>query len=97
MMDSKTAFEKWLTDGLDQNGLTAFILIQKRESGSYQLDHVNDKLAAWQASRAAIEIELPEEMEEVVGRDVIHGRVMANDMLHCCQKAITSQGLTIKK
>lgn len=59
-MDTKTAFEKWLTDGLDENGLTAFMLIQKRADGSYQQHYVNGKWEAWTASRSAIEIDLPQ-------------------------------------
>lgn len=58
-MDTKAAFEKWLTEGLDPNGLTAFMLTQKREDGAYHLGRVSDKWGAWQASRAAIEIEFP--------------------------------------
>lgn len=81
-MDTKAAFEKWWDDS-DRDEL--------RMSCSMGWAYF-----IWCASRAAIEIELPEEMQEVVGRDVIHGRVMANDMLHDCQKAITSHGIRIK-
>lgn len=46
----------------------------------------------WQASRAAIEIELP---KKITGT-LLHGRVIANDMLHDCTTAITSHGIRIK-
>lgn len=88
-MDTKAAFEKWLTDGLDQNGLTAFMLIQKRENGSYQLDRVNGKWEAWKASRAAIKIELP-------GQENYDDPLSAHLAIKDCAKAITSHGIRIK-
>lgn len=55
-----------------------------------------EAIIIWQESREAIEIELPDKILEVVADTLIHGRVMANDMLRNCTTAITSHGIRIK-
>lgn len=106
-MDTKAAFEKFMLDELDLD-VSVFRNEDPDTSEEWPYAATNSESStaitvafkawckAWQASRAEIEIELPEEMQEVVGHDVIHGRVMANDMLRDCSKAITSHGIRIK-
>lgn len=83
-MDTKAAFERWWQEGSGQADICAGSNI-----GSTIKMIAFD---AWQASRAAIEIELP---NKITGT-LLHGRVIANEMLHDCQKAITSHGIRIK-
>ncbi len=87
-MDTKAAFEKWFRSKHDGQMIT---------KGSGYSEPITQLMwQAWTASRAAIEIELPEKMLEVVADTLIHGRVMANDMLRNCTTAITSHGIRIK-
>ena len=84
-MDTKAAFEKWF----DEN-----------YGADYANDDANDtgralKMMAWQgwqASRAAIEIELPEGTGWA-SDPYNHGR---NNGINQCAKAITSHGIRIK-
>lgn len=88
-MDTKAAFEKWFERraiGMKRNGL-GLIAIAREKSKA---------LEAWQASRAAIEIELPEEFhsESWLGNGCCDD--YANTKIAECRKAITSHGIRIK-
>lgn len=98
-MDTKAAFEKWLEEKMPNLYHMAFIAEEDEMTNHFKASVFDMRTAweaAWTASRAAIEIELPEKMLEVVADTLIHGRVMANDMLRNCTTAITSHGIRIK-
>ena len=95
MMDkNREAFEEFIADHLCHT--LKFIQKNRSSTGSYYKDYIQDAWIYWQASRQAIEVELPKKMQEVVADTLIHGRVMANDMLRDCTKSITSLGIRVK-
>ena len=55
-MDTKAAFEKWCSE----KGYSTEQFHYGNWAGKYKLESVRNKWEGWQASRAAIEIELPE-------------------------------------
>jgi hypothetical protein len=88
-MDTKAAFEKWFTpkfESMMRNGLGITAIKRRREL----------YWEAYQASRAAIEIELPEEYESesYLGNGCCDD--YANTKIAACRKAITSHGIRIK-
>lgn len=100
-MDTKAAFdreafEKFITDEAIKRNYQFMDNLFSKFGDDYSVTWVDMAWMGWTASRAAIEIDLPEEMREVVADTLIHGRVMANDMLRDCTKAITSHGIRIK-
>ena len=58
MDESRKAFESWIAD-MTNSDLHRGIMLDRRESGWYSHLATENKWQAWQASRAAIEIELP--------------------------------------
>lgn len=70
MKESRKAFEKACRDGLINGGLAKF------DNGVYASELTRAVFIGWQASRAAIEIELPEswydeDMDHVVNYDEV--------------------------
>lgn len=58
-MTSREQFEKWICDGVNSD-VHRGIMLSRHENGNYSHLATRHKWDAWQASRAAIEIELPE-------------------------------------
>lgn len=58
-MTSREQFEKWVGDSVNSDVLRG-IMLSRHENGNYSHLATRHKWDAWQASRAAIEIELPE-------------------------------------
>lgn len=58
MDESRKAFEQWISNTITSD-LHRGIMLDRRESGGYSHLATENKWEAWQASRAAIEIELP--------------------------------------
>lgn len=58
-MTSREQFEKWISDGMSSD-LHRQIMLSRYENGNYSHIATRHKWDAWQASRASIEIELPE-------------------------------------
>lgn len=93
MMDTKAAFEKWFTpkfESMMRNGLGITAIKRRREL--YR--------EAWQASRAAIEIEFPElqviDEEDSMIPEEADWAMGWNEAIEASAKAITSQGIRIK-
>lgn len=59
-MTSREQFELWIS-GTTNSDFHRSIMLCRHENGNYNHLATNHKWEAWQASRAAIEIELPEE------------------------------------
>ncbi|HDT4930506.1 TPA: hypothetical protein QHR04_004513 [Enterobacter kobei] len=59
MDESRKAFESWIANTTNSD-LHRGIMLDRRESGSYSHLATENKWEAWQASRAAIEINLPD-------------------------------------
>lgn len=58
-MTSREQFEKWVGDSVNSD-VHMGIMLSRHENGNYSHLATRHKWDAWQASRAAIEIELPE-------------------------------------
>nr|DAH53636.1 MAG TPA: hypothetical protein [Caudoviricetes sp.] len=58
-MTSREQFEKWICDGVNSD-VHRGIMLSRYENGNYIHLATKHKWDAWQASRAAIEIELPD-------------------------------------
>lgn len=58
MDESRNAFESWVASTTNSD-LHRGVMLDRRESGRYSHLATENKWEAWQASRAAIEIELP--------------------------------------
>ena len=98
-MDTKAAFDREAFEkaAAEITDYKPEFILSQRTGGDYEFGSgLNAYWHFWIASRAAIEIELPEKMLELVADTLIHGRVMANDMLRNCTTAITSHGIRIK-
>lgn len=67
MDESRKAFESWVASATNSD-LHRGIMLDRRESGGYSHLATENKWEAWQASRAAIEIELPESFTMHSGR-----------------------------
>lgn len=91
-MDTKAAFEKWCSE----KGYSTEQFHYGNWACQYKLESVRNKWDGWQASRAAIEIELPEEFhsESWLGNGCCDD--YANTKIAECRKAITSHGIRIK-
>jgi hypothetical protein len=81
-MDTKAAFEKWLIS----TGEYA-----ESQNGIYLSPIANISWDAWQASRAAIEIELPEHCNGISSEAAAY-----DDALDECIEGITYHGIRIK-
>lgn len=58
-MTSREQFEEWVS-GTTNSDLHRSIMLCRHENGNYNQLATNHKWEAWQASRAGIEIELPD-------------------------------------
>ena len=78
MTEMQRQFEEWAIGTKDQVGLPLFII--KNESGKY-VDHATEvSWKAWQASRAAVVVKLPEpEFRDWVSYETIEGYKAAID------------------
>jgi hypothetical protein len=61
-MTSREQFEKWVGDSVNSD-VHRGIMLSRHENGNYSHLATRHKWDAWQASRAAIEIELPTSFE----------------------------------
>lgn len=59
MKSSREQFEEWIANTTSSD-LHGRIMLDKSENGSYRHIATNNKWSAWQASRTAIEITLPD-------------------------------------
>lgn len=89
-MDTKAAFEKFVIDH-DPSGHCTNLLAMNEDYTSYLHPHVDIAWKAWTASRAAIEIELP---DKLVAEDYWDSGY--NCAVGHCTVAITSHGIRIK-
>ena len=90
MKSSREQFEEWVANTTSSD-LHRSIMLDKRENGSYRHLATNNKWESWQASRAAIEIELPDKV--MVEDEFDNGLNCAIDY---CADAIRAAGLTVK-
>lgn len=86
-MDTKAAFEKWFDENMYLAGQCFCTESEKRRM-----------LKTWTASRAAIEIELPEKISQF---NMHNGRSLPeaasyDEAIDDCAEAITSHGIRIK-
>lgn len=94
-MNTKAAFEKWLKEKMPNLYHMAFIAEEDEMTNHFKASVFDMRTAweaAWTASRAAIEIELPEGTGWA-SDPYNHGR---NNGINQCAKAITSHGIRIK-
>lgn len=61
-MTSREQFEKWIVDGISSD-LHRQIMLSRYENGNYSHIATRHKWDAWQASRAAIELNLTSEWD----------------------------------
>nr|DAO15411.1 MAG TPA: hypothetical protein [Caudoviricetes sp.] len=89
-MTSREQFELWVS-GTTNSDFHRSIMLCRHENGNYNHLETNHKWEAWQASRAAIEIELPNQFpgEYYLDRDVIY----ADELIEELEQA----GLKVKK
>lgn len=98
-MDTKAAFEKWLKEKMPNLYHMAFIAEEDEMTNNFKASVFDMRTAwegAWQASREAIDIELPEEYhsDSWLGNGCCDD--YANTKIAECRKAITSHGIRIK-
>ena len=83
-MDSRAKFESWCaTSGFD---------VERSNDGDYNDFATDTAWQAWQASRAAIELELPAYRDATT-----HGFSAFNDALDLCENEIRKNGISIKE
>ena len=96
-MTSREQFEKWVGDSINSD-VHRGIMLSRHENGNYSHLATRHKWDAWQASRAAVEIELPTTIE-------LHPFVPSAAKMFCelhkntvaeCAKSIRAAGLKIK-
>ena len=94
-MTSREQFEEWISDGISSD-LHRQIMLSRYENGNYSHIATRHKWDAWQASRAAIEIEIPPGVDvgRVIGSD---GRMMYWIEERTVKSIIESEGLKVKK
>lgn len=95
-MDSRAQFEEWflVRYPLSRKG------IEKYKDGDYMGQYAQSHWMAWQASRAAIEIELPEKISSYNTREsgyVIAQAAMYDEAIDDCADAIREIGISIKE
>lgn len=89
MDESRKAFESWIVSTTNSD-LHRGVMLDRRESGRYSHLATENKWEAWQASRAAIEIDLPEWFSPHDCGD----RAMWSDSV---EKAIRAAGIKLKE
>lgn len=90
-MTSREQFEKWVGDSVNTD-VRRGIMLSRYENGNYSHLATRHKWDAWQASRAAIEIELPEPCSP--GDFCVDIPTQAH---HEVIEAIESAGIKVKK
>ncbi|WP_083264801.1 hypothetical protein [Candidatus Erwinia dacicola] len=91
MDESRKAFESWIAD-MTNSDLHRGIMLDRRESGGYSHLATENKWEAWQASRAAIEIELP---IPAYSRPDIQAATMHR--VNLCKDSIRAAGIKVKE
>lgn len=93
MDESRKQFEWWFSD----QGRHLYAV--EKSNGDYLLASAESSWQAWQASRAAIEIELPAKIErEVRDTDIDDERRWGhNDAIRDCADAIRAAGIKVKE
>lgn len=89
MDESRKQFEEWIASTTNSD-LHRGVMLDRRESGRYSHLATENKWEAWQASREAIEIELPEWFSPHDCED----RAMWSDAV---EKAIRAAGIKVKE
>lgn len=94
-MTSREQFEKWICDGVNSD-VHRGIMLSRYENGNYIHLATKHKWDAWQASRAAIEIDIPPGVDvgKVTGSD---GRIMYWIEEGAVRNIIECEGLKVKK
>lgn len=98
MGESRKAFESWIANTTNSD-LHRSVMLDRRESGSYSHLATENKWEAWQASRAAIEIECPGKRErEAFSTDFEDGVTFGyNDAISECEGLIRAAGVKVKE
>lgn len=98
MDESRKAFEQWIASTTNSD-LHRSVMLDRRESGAYSHLATENKWEAWQASRAAIEIELPKKTERMeFDTDFDDGsRWGRNDAISECAGIIRAAGIKVKE
>lgn len=96
MMDSRAQFEAWLRDTNPALYELAYCWDEEEDEVVYSakatvLDLRTGWDAAWQESRAAIEVELPAYRDATT-----HGFSAFNDALDICETELRNHGISIK-
>lgn len=86
-MDSRAQFEAWCDMSFPFKRDRFYLVF-----GKYRSQFTRQLWEAWQASRAAIEIELPAYLDATT-----HGFSAFNDALDLCENEIRKQGISIKE
>ncbi|GAB5073014.1 hypothetical protein SedNR2807_32000 [Citrobacter sedlakii] len=89
MDESRKQFESWIASTTNSD-LHRGVMLDRRESGRYSHLSTENKWEAWQASREAIEIELPVQSEY---DDPLSAYTAIND----CAEAIRAAGIKVKE
>lgn len=92
-MSMREEFETWECDA-DQGPQTDPVwLMYDAKTNTYPLDKIQGRWEAWQASRAALEIELPVLNPEMFSCNVVFGHEKARSE---AERAITAAGLKVR-
>jgi len=103
MDESRKAFEQWWEVSFNNGNSSYFGWEHYRDGDGYRSDgdgsELNDLWMAWQASRAAIEIELPAKIDrEAYDTDFDDGcRWGHNDAISACSGRIRAAGIKVKE
>jgi len=90
MDESRKQFEEWIANTTNSD-VHRGIMLDRRESGSYRHLATENKWEAWQASRAAIDVELP-----LMKAEHSSDQVAFNGGVKMSAKSIRAAGLKIK-
>ena len=97
-MTSREQFEKWIGDGVSSD-LHRQIMLSRYENGNYSHTATRHKWDAWQASRAAIEIEAQTPLTTRDALNVGYSADYATGVEHgirAMEQAIEQAGLKVK-
>lgn len=88
-MTSREQFEEWFSDGINEG-------MKVSASGGYENLITQTAWMAWQASRAAVEIELPD-IEDKKWHSSWHGKFRAEAFWLETRRVLNGYGLKVKK
>lgn len=95
-------FEEWAADEAEVRGVGVLLgLMQDEHHDRYSMIWTQTAWMAWQASRAALVVELPpphpepDEPDEAIDDSHMDAFHAANGMRHACSKAIEAAGLKV--